>query len=144
MCSKGAFLACWRHPQLVSTRVLWELAPGWVLSCWASLEMLARVWDENVSLTVGPPLLCSLPTPTHEMSAAVVRQPVYLCCPGQQIQKQLLLETSTWETPRRWNKNSAAAHHLWPSPLCREPLLPGGVGLPLETGGKKWSRSLMC
>lgn len=144
MRSKRAFLACWCHPQLVRTRILWEWVPGWVLSCWASLEMLARAWDENVSLTMGPHLLCSTPTPACEAAAAVAKQPVYLCCPGQQIQKQLLLESSIWETPRRGNVNSANAHHLWPSPLCWEPLLPRGVSLPLETGKKKWSRSLMC
>lgn len=144
MCSKGAFLAWWCHPQLVRTRVLWECMPGWVPSCQASLEMLAWAWDDNVSLIVGPRLLCSTLTPTREAAAAVAEQPVYLRCPGQQIQKQLLLESSSWETPRRWKVNSANTHHLWPSLLCWEPILPEGMSLPLETGKKKWSRSLMC
>ena len=143
----SAFLACWCHLSSIGTRALWEQVPGWVLSCQSCLEMLTQAWDENVSLPVD--LLCSPPTPAREVAAAVAKQPVYSALLVSRYRSSPATPAGEFQLgdTQGLDLNSAAAHHLWPSPLCWGAHLPRGVlpfeakGLPFETR-KKSSRSL--
>lgn len=50
-------------------------------------------------------LLCSPPTPTREVAAAVAKQPVYSVLSWSadtEAALQLLLESSSWELPKGW------------------------------------------